>query len=94
LPRPLLRGTDANSIGQTFGVDAANQFDSDVDISIGSAGNYRRRKIVPLYHAQRVAAPTKANAQMRLRSKPHLVGMDSDEQQHIGRTGFRASNSE
>jgi hypothetical protein len=46
--RSSLRGTgalclliaDANRVGKTLGVHSADDLDGDVDVSIGSAGNY------------------------------------------------------
>src|SRR5205085_1203620 len=41
-----------------------------------------------------VAAPAKSNSDMWLGSKANLVGVDSNEQQHIGGTRFGAANAE
>jgi hypothetical protein len=76
-----LRCVVANSdlVGEAFSVDAAHQLDSDVDVSIGSAWNDRRRKVVALHDSQRVAAPAKSNTKVWLLGESHFVGVDSHE---------------
>ena len=85
----------ANSdlFGEAFSIDATEQLDGDVDVSISRARYNGRRKIVALNHPQSVAAPAKSNTDMWLRSESHFIGVNSHEQKYIGRTAARAANS-
>ena len=94
-PRVLRRrGANSDSFGETFGVDATEQLDGDVDVSISSAWYDRRRKVVTLHHSHRVTAPAKPDTDAWLRTKTHFVGVNSYQQQHIGRSCSRAAHSE
>jgi hypothetical protein len=88
------RGANADSFGEAFGVDATEQLDGDVDVSISSAWYDRRRKVVTLHYSYRVTAPAKSDTDAWLRTKTHFVGVNSYEQQYIGRSCSCAAHSE
>ena len=82
-PRKLaLSSVVANSdlFGEAFSIDATEQLDGNVDVSISRARYNGRRKIIALNHPQSVAAPAESNTDMWLRSESHFIGVNSYEQ--------------
>jgi hypothetical protein len=94
LARAALHRTDAELVRQTFGVDSPDQLDCDVDISIGSARDDGRRKIVPLHHSHRIAPPAQSDANVRLRTEANFVGVYSNQQPDVRRSVLRAADAE
>src|SRR5437868_14889622 len=94
LTRASPRRPDADPIRQALGVDAPDQLDGDVHVSIGSAGDHRRRQVVALHHSKRVAALAKSKAEMWLRTDFDLIGVDANQQHDIGCPPFRTAASE
>lgn len=93
-PRVSRSVANPDHVGETLGIDATKQLDGDVDVSIGSAWYNRRGKIVALNDSQSVAAPAKPNTEVGLGREPHFVGVNSHQQENIGRTAARPANSE
>jgi hypothetical protein len=81
-------------VGEAFGVEPADKLHGDVDVSIGSAGDNRRGKIVALNDSQSVASPAKSDADVGLGRESNFVGVNSDEQNHIARSFPRATDTE
>jgi hypothetical protein len=90
----LWRGANADSLGKTFSVDATEQLDGDVDVSIGCARYDRRGKVVALNYSESVASPAKPDTDPGLGRESHFVGVDSDQQEYIGVAGTRAAHPE
>jgi len=84
LRRLWFRVSQAELSGKAFCIHAPDQLDRDVHISIGSAGDHGRREVVTLHYSQRISAPAESNPQMGLGAKSHFVGVNANEQHHVG----------
>jgi hypothetical protein len=85
---------DSQNVGETLAIEAANQLDGDVHISIGSSRDDRRWQIFALDYSKRIAAPAKSNADIGLRGEAHLVGVNPDAEDDVSRPIARSADSE
>jgi hypothetical protein len=81
-------------VGQTFSVEPADQFHRHEHVSIGSAGYDWRRDVIVLHHAQSIPAPAESDANVGLFGEAHLIRVNSDPEDDVGRSIACPTNTE
>jgi hypothetical protein len=84
---------DTDCVGEALCVQAANQLDSDINISVGSASHDWRRDILPRHDAERVAAPAQSHAHVGLFGESDFLGVNANEEIDRWVAGARTADS-